>query len=71
MKVISANLLNQANGMLISVRWVGTDEEIDLWQGLGLVPPNAEEVIGFVGADAVSLAQMEYDLLPVAGRVLQ
>jgi hypothetical protein len=70
MKVISATLLNQSNGELLSVRWLGTDEEIDKWKSLGLVPANAEEVIGFVGVDAASLAQMEFDLLPVEGRVL-
>jgi hypothetical protein len=70
MKVISANLMNQATGELLSVRWLGTDQEIAKWQSLGLVPANAEEVIGFVGVDDISLAQMEYDLLPVEGRVL-
>ena len=69
MKVWSANLL-APNGMLHSVRWMGTDEELQSWQAHGFVPLNAEEVLSVDIVTETALAEMAFALLPVAGRVL-
>jgi hypothetical protein len=70
LKIYSANLMNTANGQLLSVRWIGTDEEITHWKALGLVPIDAEEVVGLADVSAAALARVQFDLLPVTGRVL-
>lgn len=69
MKVWSADLL-APDGVLYSVRWMGTDEELQSWQAKGFVPMNAEEVISVDVVTEAALAEMAFALLPVAGRVL-
>lgn len=71
MKIISANLMNTANGELLSVRWLGTDAEIAKWKSLGLVPADAQEVLGMAHVSEAALARVAFDLMPIEGRVLQ
>ena len=70
MKVFSANLM-APDGVLHSVRWMGTDEELQSWQAQGFVPLNAEEVLSIDIITEAALAAMAFALLPVQGRVLQ
>ena len=70
MKVWSANLL-APDGVLYSVRWIGTDKELESWQAMGFVPMNAEEVLSVDVVTEAALADMAFALLPLAGRVLQ
>ena len=69
MKVWSANLM-APNGVLYSVRWIGTNEELQSWQAMGFVPMNAEEVLSVDVVTEAALAEMAFALLPVTGRVL-
>jgi hypothetical protein len=68
MRVWSANLL-APSGVLYSVRWIGTDEELQSWQALGFVPMSAEKVLGIDVLTEAALGKLAFALLPVSGRV--
>lgn len=70
LKVFSANLM-APSGSLYSVRWIGTDEELQSWQAQGLVPMNTEEVLSIDEVSVATLVEIAFALMPVAGRVLQ
>jgi hypothetical protein len=68
MRVWSANLL-APSGVLYSVRWIGTDEELQSWQALGFVPMSAEKVLSIDILTEAALGKLAFALLPVSGRV--